>query len=176
MHLFVLISALSLWLTEALTAIHTPGDTASHWTPHTFSSQLCVSQPHSNHVTSSKQADTLIYYITMRRNSINYLYNLDHVTLWCLEVVPMANASEGSIPHSNHVISSKQADTLIYHITMRRNSISFLYNLDHMTLWCVEVGPVANAREGSMQEHDWARVHVSKAECIHTNHAQLLAS
>ncbi len=27
-----------------------------------------------------------------------------------------------------------------------------------MTLWCVEVGPVANAREGSMQEHDWARL------------------
>ncbi len=26
-----------------------------------------------------------------------------------------------------------------------------------MTLWCVEVGPVANAREGSTQEHDIAR-------------------
>ncbi len=29
-----------------------------------------------------------------------------------------------------------------------------------MTLWCLEVGPVANAREGSMQEYDWAKVHV----------------
>ncbi len=30
---------------------------------------------------------------------------------------------------------------------MRSNPINFLYNLDHMTLWCVEVVPVANARE-----------------------------
>ncbi len=27
-----------------------------------------------------------------------------------------------------------------------------------MTVWCVEVGPVANAREGSVQEHNWAKV------------------
>ncbi len=27
-----------------------------------------------------------------------------------------------------------------------------------MTLWCVEVGPMANAKEGSLQEQDWARV------------------
>ncbi len=27
-----------------------------------------------------------------------------------------------------------------------------------MTLWCVEVGLVANAREGLTQEHDWAKV------------------
>ncbi len=26
-----------------------------------------------------------------------------------------------------------------------------------MILWSLEVGPVANAREGSTQEHDWAR-------------------
>ncbi len=39
---------------------------------------------------------------------------------------------------------------------MYSNPINFLYNLDHVTLWRVEVGPVANAREGSMQEHDWA--------------------
>ncbi len=39
---------------------------------------------------------------------------------------------------------------------MRWNSINFLYKPDHVTLWCVEVGPVANAREGSMQEHDRA--------------------
>ncbi len=41
---------------------------------------------------------------------------------------------------------------------MRRNPINFLYSLGHMILWCVEVDPVANAREGSTQEHDWARV------------------
>ncbi len=35
---------------------------------------------------------------------------------------------------------------------------SHIYNPGHMTLWCLEVGPVANAREGSMQEHDRARV------------------
>ncbi len=39
---------------------------------------------------------------------------------------------------------------------MRGNAINFLYNPGHMTLWCVEVGPGANAREGSTQEHDWA--------------------
>ncbi len=37
-------------------------------------------------------------------------------------------------PHSNHVTSSKQADTLVCHTTMRRHSINFLYNLGHMTL------------------------------------------
>ncbi len=60
--------------------------------------------------------------------------------------------------HSNHMTSSKRADTLICHTTMRRNPINFLYNPDHVTLWCMEVGPLANAREGSMQKHDWARV------------------
>ncbi len=29
---------------------------------------------------------------------------------------------------------------------MRRNPSNFLYNLGHVTLWCVEVGPVENAR------------------------------
>ncbi len=61
-------------------------------------------------------------------------------------------------PHFNHVTSSKQADTLICHTTMHRNSINFLYNPGHVSLWCLEVVPVANAREGSTKEHDWARV------------------
>ncbi len=43
---------------------------------------------------------------------------------------------------------------------MSSNPINFLYNLDHVTIWCVEVGPVANARDGSMQEHDWSKVRV----------------
>ncbi len=47
---------------------------------------------------------------------------------------------------TNHVTSSKRADTLICHTTMHRNPINFLYHLGHVTLWCVEVGPVANAR------------------------------
>ncbi len=46
---------------------------------------------------------------------------------------------------------------------MRRDPINFLYNTGHTTLWCMEVGPVANAREGSMQEHDWARVATGKS-------------
>ncbi len=41
---------------------------------------------------------------------------------------------------------------------MHRNPINFLYNPDHATLSCVEVGSVTNAGEGSMQEHHWARV------------------
>ncbi len=41
---------------------------------------------------------------------------------------------------------------------MRRNPINFLYDPGHVSLWCVEVGPVANARESSKQEHDWARM------------------
>ncbi len=61
--------------------------------------------------------------------------------------------------HSNHMTSSKRADTLICHTTMHMNPINFLYNLGHVTLWCVEEGPVvANAMEGLMQEHDRARV------------------
>ncbi len=64
-----------------------------------------------------------------------------------------------SDPHSNHMTSSKLADTLICHTTMCRNPINFIiYNPGHVTLWCVEVVLVANAREGSTQEHDWARV------------------
>ncbi len=41
---------------------------------------------------------------------------------------------------------------------MCRNPINFLYNPGHVTLWYVKVGLVANAREGSTQEHDWSRV------------------
>ncbi len=51
------------------------------------------------------------------------------------------------VSHSNHVTSSKQPNTLICHTTMRRNPINFLYNPGHVIIWCVEVGPVANARE-----------------------------
>ncbi len=66
--------------------------------------------------------------------------------------------------HSNqsiHVTSIKGADTLISHVTMGYNPINFIYILfypGHVTLWSMEVGPLANAREASMQEHDWARV------------------
>ncbi len=60
--------------------------------------------------------------------------------------------------YSNHVTYNKWEDTLIWHTTMRRNPINFHYNSGHATLWCVEVGPVANARDGSTQEHDQARV------------------
>ncbi len=63
------------------------------------------------------------------------------------------------LPHSNNVTSSKRADTFICHTTtMRKNPINFLYNLGHVALWYVEVGPVANAMEGSTQELDQARV------------------
>ncbi len=41
---------------------------------------------------------------------------------------------------------------------MCRNPINFLYNPGRVILWFVEVGPVANAREGSMQEDDRAKV------------------
>ncbi len=64
----------------------------------------------------------------------------------------------GSQTHFNDVTSSKRVDTLICQTTIRRNPINFLYIPAHVTLWCVEVGPVVNAREGSMQEHDRARV------------------
>ncbi len=60
--------------------------------------------------------------------------------------------------YSNHVTSSKQADTLICHTTMCRISINFIHNPGHVTLWCLEVVPVANARAGLTQEHNWARV------------------
>ncbi len=48
--------------------------------------------PHSNHVNSSKWVDTLICHTTMHRNAINFLYNPCHITLWCLEVVPLVYA------------------------------------------------------------------------------------
>ncbi len=63
--------------------------------------------------------------------------------------------------HSNHMISSKEVNTLICYTTMHSNPINFLYSPGHMTFWCVEVGLVANAREGSTQEHDlvYVRTH-----------------
>ncbi len=60
--------------------------------------------------------------------------------------------------HSDHMTFSKWADTLICNTTIHRNPINFLWNLGQVILWCVEVGPVANAKEGSTQEHDRARV------------------
>ncbi len=38
------------------------------------------------------------------------------------------------VSHSNHVTSSKRADTLICHTTMCRNPIKFLYNSGHVIL------------------------------------------
>ncbi len=67
-------------------------------------------------------------------------------------------ASPKKTAHSNHVTSSKRADTLICHTTMRRNPINFLHNLGHVALGCVEVGPLANARKCSTQKYDRARV------------------
>ncbi len=36
-----------------------------------------------------------------------------------------------------------------------------------MILWCLEVFSVANAGEGSTQEHDWAKVELSWFTAIH---------
>ncbi len=49
--------------------------------------------PHSNHVTSSKRAGTLICHTTMSRDPIHFLYNPGHVTFWCLQVVPVVYAT-----------------------------------------------------------------------------------
>ncbi len=42
---------------------------------------LTDTDQYTNHVTFSKRVDTLICHTTMRRNSINFLYNPGHVTL-----------------------------------------------------------------------------------------------
>ncbi len=57
--------------------------------------------------------------------------------------------TDATSPHSNHVTSSKRAETLICHTTI--HSINFLYNPGHVTLWFLEVGPVSNAREVTSQ-------------------------
>ncbi len=49
-------------------------------------------------------------------------------------------------PHSGHVTSNNGVDTLICHTTLCRNYINFLYNPSHVTLGCVEVGPMVYAR------------------------------
>ncbi len=54
---------------------------SSQWLIITCFTVLHSTTSHSNHVTSSKQADTLICHTTMRRNPINFLYNPGHVTL-----------------------------------------------------------------------------------------------
>ncbi len=72
----------------------------------------------------------------------------------------------GIFTNSNHATSSKWA--YICHTTMCRNLINVIYNPGHVTLWCMEVGPVANAREGSTQEHDQARVVLSYYQLQYT--------
>ncbi len=83
---------------------------------------------------------------------------------------------------------------------MCRNPITFLYNLGHVTLWCWQKcnlnisqiffessilnldslmcgsksGLVANAREGSMQEHNRARVTHTFTPHIHTQYTELV--
>ncbi len=54
---------------------------ALDFTPMLTNLVFSYSRTHSNHVTSSKQGDTLISHATMRRNPINFLYNPGHVTL-----------------------------------------------------------------------------------------------
>ncbi len=66
-----------------------------------FQSSFSGLLTHSNHVTSSKQVDTLICHTTICRNAINVLYIPGHVTLWCLEVVPMVYASD-VVPRKNY--------------------------------------------------------------------------
>ncbi len=97
----------------------------------------------------------------------------------------VAESRGGHLAHSNHVTSSKQGDTLIchttmrrnpinFHTTMRRNPINFLYSQGHVTFWCVEVGPVANAtREGSTQEVDQAGVQLADQGLGYSVHAIL---
>ncbi len=53
---------------------------------------------HSNHLTSSKRADTLICHTTMRRGPRHFLYNPGHMPLWWLQVVPVLYSSH-AIPH-----------------------------------------------------------------------------
>ncbi len=65
---------------------------------------VCSHYTHSKHMTSSKERtllyatpqcshiphhNALICHTTMRRNAINFLYNASHVTLECLNVVPV---------------------------------------------------------------------------------------
>ncbi len=60
---------------------------------------------HTNHVTSSKPADTLICHATMCRNAINILYIPGHMTLWQMEVIPVVYTSD--------VVSWKNANMLV---------------------------------------------------------------
>ncbi len=92
----------------------------------------------------------------MNENIAVFCFSQNRYTL--LVVEERLTRSDRPLTHSNHVTSGKRADTLICHTTMCRNSINFLYNSGQVTLWCVEVGPVANARECSTQEHDRARM------------------
>ncbi len=55
-------------------------------------SDIADMSTYSNHMTSRKRVDTLICHTTIGRNSINFLYNPGHVTLCCLEVVPVVYA------------------------------------------------------------------------------------
>ncbi len=80
-------------------------------------SAVCLWPHHTSHITHLKGNMKPQYFLS----------SMDILIMWPL-------ASEG--------------DTLICHTTMCRNSIKFLYSPGHVTLWCLEVVPVANPREG----------------------------
>ncbi len=57
-----------------------------------------------------------------------------------------------SLPHFNHLTSSNATPQCIGIL------LTFFYNPGQVTLWCIEVGQVVNARDGSTEAHNFSRV------------------
>ncbi len=83
---------------------------------------------------------------------------LHFISLYTLDGI---HAFSKPLPYNMYLFNLRIANHIlikIYPTIMYRNPINFLYNLGNVIIWCVEVGPVSNAKEGSTQEHNRVRV------------------
>ncbi len=137
------------------------------WDIFTFTHKYRQILTHFNHVTSSKRVDTLICHTTICRDSINFLYNPDHMTLWCLEVVPVFYAGVRYWYHNN-----------FYHFITDLTYLEFIttkINWFKCWLWNTEQGlprplyePVNATTVDQWREHATARTE----GVSHRTHAQ----
>ncbi len=126
--------------------------------PQSVQSTSLPSSPPCTELVKLIQSDTFVQALSSMSETLRIWWHTQHQ--WSMDCLKESDLCTCWLcPYSNHMTYSKRADTLIRHTTMCRNLINFLYSSSHVTLWCVEVGPVTNAREGSMQERDdlgWA--------------------
>ncbi len=127
-----------------------------------YKNKIIGSQP-PKHITLANYHELLagVWFLFVSWNVVESCFNCTGKSWKVLELLSCLTVWAYCYSSSHALITwplASEQTLFICHTTICRNPINFLYNSGHMTLWCVEVGPVANARKGSIQEHDQARV------------------